>query len=280
MFKLFKKSNNSLDKTYEKFLTSIDSLSEARLRGIDLSFNVLKSRFKEKGFVLTEVDCTSPSISIIRNSEGFYVDESRALFSDEEFNAYQYGIQFYQKNKDDFERMHNLLCEKELIMDGYYNIRNKRVDVANLRDIRDSLGYGDLRKQILYDEEPHHPTREFNKLVLLLEKAKNDKNYDKQIDDILKMIRPYFKNNYKVSVKNIEDKFGADFDDSFGVIINNTDTGDIKMLYEVDGFDVRRDEYDKYLKKKCPYLEIYLRIISKCLKLKITEKHRKKTKKS
>lgn len=149
MFKLFKSDTNSIDKTYDKFLNSIDNLSAARLRGIDLSFAVLKNKFKDKGFLLTEIDCSSSSIDIKRNMNGFYVDESRALFSDEEFNAYQYGVQFYQKYKDDFERMHNLLCEKELIMDGYYNIKNKRVDVDNLKVMRDQLGYGEAKEHFV-----------------------------------------------------------------------------------------------------------------------------------
>lgn len=280
MFRLFKKNNTNTDaKTYENFLNSIDNLSAARLRGIDLSFAVLKSRFKEKGFELTEIACLSSTVDIKRNQNGFYVDESRALFSDEEFNCYQYGVNFYQKYRDDFERIHNLLTEKELIMDGYYNIKNKRVDIDNLKEMSHKLGYGETRKNILYEEKPIHPSKEFNKLALLLEKAKNSADYDEQIHYILVNIRPYFKDNYKVEAKEIDDKYDLDFDDSFGVIVKNTDNGDIKIIYEVDGFDIRKDEYEQYLKKECPYLEIYFRIISKCIKSKFAKNNEKKRKK-
>lgn len=276
MFKLFKKNNNLTMKTYENFLNSVDNLSEARLRGIDISFAVLKNKFQDKGFELTETGCFGSSIDIKRNQKGFYVDESRALFSDEEFNCYQYGINFYQKYKDDFERMHMLLCEKELIMNGYYNIKNKRVNLDNLKKMSIELGYGSVRKNLLYEKNPLHPSKEFNKLALLLEKAKNDTNYDEQIKYILKIVRPYFKDNYKVEAKELDEKFGLDFDDSFGVIVRNVDDGEISIIYEVDGFDIRKDQYDKYLQKECPYLEIYFRIISKCIKLKFERKNTKK----
>lgn len=281
MFKLFKKNNtNTIEKTYENFLNSIDNLSATRLRFIDISFGVLKTRFQEKGFELTETSCLGSTVDIKRNQDGFYVDESRALFSDEEFNCYQYGVNFYQKYKDDFERMHNLLTEKELIMSGYYNIKNKRVNINNLKKMCNELGYGEMRKSLLYEENPKHPSKEFNKLALLLEKAKNNTDYDKQINYILKIIRPYFKDNFQVEAKEIGDKYNLDFDDSFGIVIKNEENGDIKIIYEVDGFDIRKDEYEKYLQKECPYLEIYFRIISKCIKLKFEEKNSKKPKKN
>lgn len=280
MFKLFKKNNtNTTEKTYETFLKSIDSLSEARLRGIDLSFAVLKNRFYEKGFELTELGCSSSTVDIKRNQNGFYVDESRALFSDEEFNFYQYGINFYQKYKDNFERLHKLLAEKEFILNGYYNIRNKKVNINNLNKISEELGYGEKRKNMLYEENPIHPSEEFNKLVNMLNKVKNNRDYDEQISNALKIIRPYFKDEYKIEAKEIEDKYDLDFDDSFGIVIRDIKNGDIKIIYEVDGFDIHKDEYDKYLKEKCPYLEIYFRIISKCIKLKFDEKRKKKAKK-
>lgn len=281
MFRLFKKNNiNTIEKTYENFLKSIDSLSEIRLRGIDLSFAVLKNKFHDQGFELTEVGCFSSTVDIKRNQNGFYVDEARALFSDEEFNCYQYGINFYQKYKDDFERLHNLLTEKELILNGYYNIRNRKVNIDNLNKMCDELGYGEKRKKILYEEDPVHPSKEFKKLTTLLNKAKNHHDYDEQIEYILKIIRPYFKDNYKIEAKEIDDKYDLDFDDSFGVVARDIENGEIKIIYEVDGFDIRKDEYDKYLKEKCPYLEIYFRIISKCIKSKFDEKRKKKYKKA
>lgn len=280
MFRIFKKKNaNTTIKTYEDFLNSIDNLSEARLRGIDLSFAVLKNKFHDQGFELTETDCLGSTVDIRRNQNGFYVDESRALFSDEEFNCYQYGINFYQKYKDDFERMHNLLLEKELILDGYYNVKNKKVNFEDLKRMREELGYGEKRRNVLYEENPIHPSKEFNKLALLLEKAKNDIDYDNQINYILKIIRPYFKDNYKVEAKEIDDKYNLDFDDSFGIVVRNMDNGDIKIIYEVDGFDIHKDEYEKYLQDECPYLEIYFRIISKCIKSKFDKKHNKNAKK-
>lgn len=280
MFRLFKKNENLTTKKYEHFLDSIDSLSAARLRGIDLSFAVLKQRFQDEGFELTEISCLGKTISLKRNQKGFYVCESRALFSDEEFNCYQYGINFYQKYKNDFQRIHNLLSEKELIMDGYYNVKNKKVNVDELKRISEELGYGAKRKKLIYEERPIHPSKEFTKLTLLLEKAKNNTDYDNQIANILKIINPYIKDEYNLEAKEIDDKYNLDFDDSFGVVARNTSNGDIKIIYEVDGFDIRKDEYSKYLKKDCPYLEIYFRIISKCIKQKMASKSDKYCQKS
>lgn len=267
---LFCRSNHYVNEkisVYEKFLDCIDNLSAIRLRGIDMSFELFKEKLKQFDFDLTETTCYGPTIDINRNQLGFYVDESRALFSDTEFNNYQYGVRIYKKFKDDFERIHQLLLEKEIIMNGYYKI--KKGNEAKIKEMVDFLGYGEKREQVIKEDKPEHPSREYKKIEAILDKTRqNDVNYDDIVEQVLNMIQPYFLDKYEVRAKIESDKYDRSFDDSFGVMVLDKNQGEPFMLYEVDGFDVKRDEYSKYLKKDCKYLEIYFRIIAKCIKEK------------
>lgn len=265
MFKL-KKSMSKTEKTYKLFLNHIDDLSAARLRGIDMSFEILKHKFSELDVELSEISCNGNTFIIKRNQNGFYVDESRALFSDEDYINYQYGLSFYKKYKKDFVRLHQLLLEKEHIMNGYYV--EKKMSREELRGLSSYLGYTSVREQVLYEENPFHPSKEFGKTVKYLNMVrKRDVNLEELMLEVLGVISEYFKDNIELEIKRIRDKYEMDFDDSFGVLLIDNDIGDMRMLYEIDGFDIKKADYDMYLCKECPYLEIYLRIIAKCLKL-------------
>lgn len=270
MLNIFKsnkvKSVKTVDKkkAYDTFIDKVDTLTQARLRGIEMSLALYKMRMQDHGFILTETNCNSSVVNIKRNQLGFYVDESKSLNSREDYINYQNGLRFFVKYKEEFKRINELLKDKELIMDGYYNANQS--DEFELTRISKILGYGKERQEEIYEEYPEHPSKEYKTIVKLLDLANKNNDNESVIEKVLEIITPYFNPDYELEIKRVEDKYEMDFDDTFGIMIKNNVIGDMHMIYAVDGFNIKRDVYDKFLIEKCPYLEVYFKIITKCLK--------------
>lgn len=259
-------TSESLNASYELFLKSIDDLSVARLKSIDIIFNVLKHQFADQGFELTELECVSPTVKIKRNQFGFYVDETRSLNSKEEYKNYEYGKKFFKKHEDEFKRLNQLLTEKEIIMRGCYKIKNETEE--SLYKLAKSLGYCTIRDALLYEMEPKHPSDEYKRLLTLLELCDSNKVHDFRpiINQALDMLRKYFKKDITLEIKRLKDKYDMTFDNSYGILLIDKKLGEMNMLYYFDGIKITKISYEKYLDEDNPYLEIYMRIILKCLK--------------
>lgn len=256
---------NDIKKTYDSFLDSIDKKNAIHIRGIDMSFNVLKNKLQELGYILTETACYGENIDIYRNSNGFYVDEKDSLYSDENYKHYLEAKKVLEDFKCDFERIHKSLLDKESIMAGNYQSNVSNSDL--LGEISNFLGYGKNRKEVLNMENYNHLNEDF----LFLENINNkigekDANLEKLSKDLIKFIQPYFKENYTLKIKKIEDKFKSNFDSSYGVVVFDKEEKEVFMLYEIDGFDLKVLEYEDYLAKNFRYLEESLFLIGKCLK--------------
>ena len=263
---LFKNKNNeeNMD-SYELFLTHIDELSVKRLRSIDIAVDVIRHQFLEEGFVLSEIDCVSPLILLRRNQFGFYVDETKSLNSKEEFKNYLFGKEFLEKNKDVFKRLNQLLVEKEIIMRGSYNIVKGRIDEVNQLAI--DAGYGVIRDKTLFESDPVHPSDEYVNLQILLDLVNTEgiKSYNMIIDKALNRLRECLSDDITLEIKRLDDTYGKDFDHTYGILLVDKNLGELFMLYYSDGMSVKKITYDKYIKVKNPYLDIYMRIILKCL---------------
>lgn len=256
---------NDIKKTYDSFLDSIDKKNAIHIRGIDMSFNVFKNKLQELGYILTETACYGENIDIYRNINGFYVDEKDSLYSVENYKCYLDAKKVLEDFKSDFERIHKILLDKEKIMDGNYQSNVSNPDL--LGEISNFLGYGKIRKEVLSMETYNHLDEDF----LFLENINNqisekDANLEKLSKDLIKFIQPYFKENYTLKIKKIEDKFKSNFDSSFGVVIFDKEEKEVFMLYEIDGFDLKVLEYEDYLAKNFRYLDEALFLIGKCLK--------------
>lgn len=67
---------------------------------------------------------------------------------------YQKVDEFLNENKDDLDRIHVYMCQKEDIMGGLYQPRKKGEDVSYLTDIADYLGYQPVEPiKFEYDED-------------------------------------------------------------------------------------------------------------------------------
>ena len=280
---LFKKKNEILDndlevkepvKDYSTLLECVDELTEARLRSIDMSFAVQQERFKDFGVNLTELDCTNEIIRIKRNQKGFYADESLSLNSNDDYENYERSIDFYERHEEDFEIIHNLLCDKEQILQGCYVV--KKGTEEELEDLINDLGYGITRKKALYESNPVHPSEEYNRLLELMEMVEDYKNRESIIEEVMAIIRKCYSKDVKIELKRIDDKYDIDLDNAYGLILLNAQTGDKHMLYAVDGYDVTKDLCDKYLIEKNQYLEVYFKLIARCIKMEYTKKSHKK----
>lgn len=134
----FKKNilHDKSERLYEIFLDNIDDLSQTRLRGYDISFNNLKKQMYDDGLNLSELECSGDDVSIKRNNKGFYL----ACKSDK-------GIKIFNKYKEDFEKIHLFLLDKEEIMKGSYKCNKRNID--DLKAISCELGYGETRDKLL-----------------------------------------------------------------------------------------------------------------------------------
>lgn len=258
--------SDELNEDYQLFLDSIDDLSVARLKAIDTVFNVLKHRFADEGFLLTEVSCVSATVRIKRNQFGFYVDETKSLNSKDEYSNYMFGKKFLEGHADDFKRLNQLLVEKEIIMRGSYKIKEGTEE--ELYHLAKSLGYGVVRDGLLFESEPTHPSEEYIKIQVLLDLCNSNKVHDYKpiMEQALDMLRRYFKKDITLGIKRIDDKYDMSFDNTYGILLIDKKLGEMSMLYFFDGLKVLKVSYDKYIDEFNPYLEIYMRIILKCLK--------------
>lgn len=273
-----RKSTEETD-SYELFLSCIDELSQQRLRAIDMAVDIIRAEFLEEGFTLTETECYSPVVRLKRNQYGFYVDETKSLNSKEEYRNYLYGKEFLNNNKEIFKRLNQLLMEKEIIMRGSYNIVKGKTDELN--ELVKSLGYGVIRDRVIFEELPDHPSDEHIQLEILLDLANSDdvKSYNKIVEKAMKRLTECFSDDVSLEIKRLDDTYDRDFDHTFGILLVDKVLGDVSMLYYSDGITVRKSTYDKYLKVENPYLDIYMRIILKCLQKELSNVDNKKPKK-
>lgn len=261
-----KDNDKSRISSYDDFLKNIDEKSKMRLMELDASIQVYKEELAKEGFSFDECSCVAPNITILRNQFGFYVDESHSLDSEESYALYKYGLDFYQGFSREFNCLHRVLREKEHIMNGNY--RCKKSIRGDLDFFSASLGYGNIRIKRLYEENPHHPSEEYQRLVILLDVVSNNyqTNRDMIINECMKKLNQYLKPRYSIELKRPKDKYDRDFDDSCGILAVDSELGEMEMVYEFDGLSIHKRPYEKYFSQDKPYIDIYLRIITYCLK--------------
>lgn len=252
--------------SYDNFLKNIDSKSMSRLQELDTLIGVYKELLEKEGFTFDECSCIAQSVTILRNQFGFYVDESHSLDSKENFELYTYGLEFYRTFSDKFNSLNRLLREKEFIMNGNYQC--KKSIRPDLDSFSASLGYGNERLRQIYEESPEHPSMEYQRLVILLDVINNnyDTNKDNIVDECMRKLNEYLKPRFSIELKRIKDKYGTDFDNSCGVLAIDKELGEMEMIYEFDGLSIHKRPYEKYFSHNKPYIDIYLRLITYCLK--------------
>ncbi len=252
--------------SYDDFLKNIDEKSKKRLEELDASIEAYREELSKEGFVLEECSCEAPNIRILRNQFGFYVDESHALDSKESYELYRFGLDFYRGFSKKFSVLNRILLEKEYIMNGNYHC--KKSLRPNLDSFSASMGYGNQRLKQIYEENPDHPSQEYQRLVIILDVLSN--NYSTDRNDIIAQcmdkLNQGLKPRYRIELKRSTDKYDKDFDDSCGVLALDLELGEMEMIYEFDGLNIHKRSYEKYFFPNKPYIEIYLRIITYCLK--------------
>lgn len=252
--------------SYEEFLMNVDDKSKNRLRELDAEIDTFKGELEKEGFDFDECSCIAQGIRIMRNQFGFYVDESDSLDSKESYAVYQSGLDFYREFSKKFNMLHRILQEKEYIMNGNYLCKKKiRPDMDYFSA---SLGYGLKRQKRIYEENPEHPSMEYQRLVIMLEVIRDgdSNNKDDIIERCMEKLNEFLLPRYSIEVKRARDKYGRDFDNSCGVLVIDKTLGEMEMIYEFDGLNINKNPYSKYFSQNKPYIDIYLRIITYCLK--------------
>lgn len=249
---------DNIDKIYELFLDSLEDETAILIRGIDLSFRVFKEKMADLGYTLTEVSCVRGKTIIKRNQNGFYVDETYALLSDNHYRAYGAGLELLEEYRKDFERTHRNLKKKETIMAGNY--RFKKNKLKGYENVILTLGYGSTRRDEIMEADPNHPSLEFEMAKTCYFRAKNENSDKKLIKEIMSSINTYLLPEYQLI-----------FDDV--VFIGSKKSKERKVLIDDDGIVLKRKELDNYFASKMPFVDVYLRIMAFCL-----EKIRTKTK--
>lgn len=252
--------------SYDEFLTNMDDKSKVRLMQLDSSIESYKRELEKEGFEFDECSCISSNIRILRNQFGFYVDESNSLDSREAYAIYQSGLDFYQEFSDVFKNLNRILREKEYIMNGNYTCKRRiRPDMDHFSA---SLGYGIDRQRKIFEDSPEHPSMEYQRLVIMLDVISdgNSSNRDDIIERCMTKLSEYLIPRFSIEVKRASDKYGKDFDNSCGVLVVDKTLGEMEMVYEFDGLNIHKSPYDKYFIPNKPYIDIYLRIITYCLK--------------
>ena len=191
-----------------------------------------------------------------------------------------YGYQYYQEYlyKQSYEykflqvgytldeiKLIEEVLEKEIIMRGSYNIVKGRIDEVNQLAI--DAGYGVVRDKTLFESDPVHPSDEYVNLQILLDLVNTEgiKSYNMIIDKALNRLGECLSDDITLEIKRLDDTYGKDFDHTYGILLVDKSLGELFMLYYSDGMSVKKITYDKYIKVKNPYLDIYMRIILKCL---------------
>lgn len=268
MFGLMETASSEKSKilSYDDFLMNVDDESKRRLRTLDAEIEAYRSELEKEGFLFDECSCVTKDIKILRNQFGFYVDESHSLDSKDEYAFYQCGLNFYREFSRKFNNLHRILREKEYIMNGNYLCKKRlRPDMDRFSI---SMGYGMRRQKKIYEESPEHPSMEYQRLVIMLDVIHDGdkKKKDDIIERCMAKLKEYLKPTYDIEVKRLKDKYSRDFDNSCGVLIIDKTLGEMEMVYEFDGLNIHKKPYDKYFSQNKPYIDIYLRIITYCLK--------------
>lgn len=257
-------NNYSKEELYQIFLNRIDDLSKIRLDSIDNCLSIYKMKFTNLGFVLTETSCYNKRIMIKRNQNGFYVDERDSLMNEDNLKRYKESLEFLKNYNKELELIDNLLKDKEAIMNGYYQTSLEYE--TDLEIITKILGYGNIRKEEITEENPIHPSDDYKFVISIIEKSKDEKNYKDLKNEILSFLQNKFKHRYELRIKTKKEQYGYDFDPEYGILIIDKETNEMHMLYGVTEYAIYKDNYQKYAFIASEYLEICLEIIVKCIK--------------
>ena len=264
--KLEKKKRESQISLYNKFKAGIDPLSKKRLESIDMSLALEASRFKAIGFTLTEFGCANENVILKRNQLGYYALEIYSLNSKKEFEYYQYGLNLIEEYKDEFKKINELYTEKETIMNGLYNAV---ADRKELETISKELGYGEVLERQIYEADPKHPSKEYVQLVKFLKIASvGDKRaLNLLLNKCFNELQKHFVKGVRLEPKMIGVRY-KDFAEtkSYGVFLIDDKMSETKLVYEIFNGEITKQNYSKYLIDENPYLDIYMRIISKAIK--------------
>ena len=251
---------------YLKFKNGIDPLSKKRLDSIDMSLALEASRFKAIGFTLTEYGCANENVIIKRNQLGYYALETYSLNSKKEYEYYQYGLQLVEEYKNEFNKINELYTEKETIMNGLYNAI---ADRDELESISKKLGYGEALERKIYEAEPKHPTKEYQTLVkyLRVANAGNKRELNLLLNKCFNELQKYFSKGIRLEPKMIGINY-KDFGEtkSYGIFLIDDHLKETKLIYEVFNGEVTKQNISHYLIDDNPYLDIYMRIISRAIK--------------
>ena len=170
---------------------------------------------------------------------------------------------FQEENENEFKIIHNLLKDKEAIMGGYYT--TTREYETDLEIIVKVLGYGSIRDEELKDENLRHPSEEYEYIISLIERCKNESNYKGVLKEIMSHLETLFGINYQILIKRKRDKYDFIPDSYIGIILVDNTTGSKTLLYGEDQENIYKDDYSKY-KVNTKYLEMYLKLATKCIK--------------
>ena len=247
---------------YQVFLNKVDELTRIRLDRIDVIFQVNKYKFINEGYSLTELTCEKNNSIIKRNNKGYFAYEGKALNTKEDYEAYQDALAFVKKHKEDFKVIHNLLVEKETILNGLYKTNE---DESELNNLVSSLGYGEQRKRDLDSFDGDHPSVEFKNLMndLNILNRTNDKTIiDEMVKNAFNHVKKAVNEGYRIELKKLNKKYDTDFDNYVGVTLMDPDAGGMSLLYGSDGFEVNQNLSSKSINVDFPFLEVYLKIIT------------------
>ena len=267
LFKRKTKENRLSEKElYKKFKDGIDPLSKKRLDSIDMSLALEASRFKAIGFTLTEFGCANENVIIKRNQLGYYALEIYSLNSKKEYEYYQFGLNLVDEYKEEFKKINELYTEKETIMNGLYNAV---ADRNELETISKKLGYGETLERKIYEAEPKHPSKEYQELVKFLRIANvgDKRELNLLLNKCFNILSKYFAKGIRLEPKMIGVKY-KDFEEtkSYGIFLIDEKLGDTKLIYEIFNGEITKQHYSNYLIDDNPYLDIYMRIITKSIK--------------
>lgn len=266
LFKKKKEVRETKDSLYKKFKEGIDPLSKKRLESIDMSLALEASRFKAIGFTLTEFGCANENVILKRNQLGYYALEIYSLNSKKEFEYYQYGLNLIDEYKDEFKKINELYTEKETIMNGLYNAVADRKD---LETISKKLGYGETLERTIYEAEPKHPSKEYGEIVKYLRIASvgNKRELNLLLNKCFNALSKHFVKGVRLEPKMIGIKY-KDYEEtkSYGVFLIDEKMNETKLIYEIFNGEITKQKYSNYLIDDNPYLDIYMRIISKAIK--------------
>jgi len=261
-----KESKVSEKELYKKFKEGIDPLSKKRLDSIDMSLALEASRFKAIGFTLTEFGCANENVILKRNQLGYYALETYSLNSKKEYEYYQFALNLLDEYKDEFKKINELYTEKETIMNGLYNAI---ADRSELENISAKLGYGETLERKIYESDPKHPSKEYGEIVKYLRIANigNRKELNILLNKCFNSLSKYFAKGIRLEPKMLGVKYkNYEETKSYGIFLIDEKLGETKLIYEIFNGEITKQRYSNYLIDDNPYLDIYMRIITKSIK--------------